>query len=65
MSGTGDGFEADALHAEFSPPERLRTPPKQFYAGSHAVAGIRASLEARLQAINDNESLSKSTDGSF
>jgi len=40
-------------------------PPKQFYAGSDAVAGIRQSLGARLQEIDDHEALSKSTDGSF
>jgi NAD(P)-dependent dehydrogenase (short-subunit alcohol dehydrogenase family) len=43
----------------------MTNPPKQFYAGSDAVAGIRPSLEARLQEIKDHEALSKSTDGTF
>lgn len=43
----------------------MASPPKQFYAGSDAVAGIRASLEARLQEIRAHEALSKSTDGSY
>ena len=43
----------------------MTNPPKQFYAGSDAVAGIRPALEARLQEIKDHETLSKSTDGSF
>jgi len=43
----------------------MANPPKQFYAGSDAVAGIRQSLEARLREIKDYEELSKSTDGSF
>jgi NAD(P)-dependent dehydrogenase (short-subunit alcohol dehydrogenase family) len=43
----------------------MMNPPKQFYAGSDAVAGIRTALEARLQEIKDHEELSKSTDGNF
>lgn len=43
----------------------MSNPPKQFYAGSDAVAGIRPALEARLKEIKDHEALSKSTDGSF
>jgi NAD(P)-dependent dehydrogenase (short-subunit alcohol dehydrogenase family) len=43
----------------------MTNPPKQFYAGSDAVAGIRHALEARLQEMNDHETLSKSTDGNF
>src|SRR5579862_3882270 len=31
----------------------MTNPPKQFYAGSDAVAGIRAALEARLQEVKD------------
>src|SRR5580765_5569849 len=38
----------------------MANPPKQFYAGSDAVAGIRPALEARLQEIKDYEALSKS-----
>jgi hypothetical protein len=40
-------------------------PPKQFYAGSDAISGIRPALEARLQEVKDHETLSKSTDGGF
>jgi NAD(P)-dependent dehydrogenase (short-subunit alcohol dehydrogenase family) len=43
----------------------MTKPPKQFYAGSDAVALIRPTLEARLQEIKDNEELSMSTDGTF
>jgi hypothetical protein len=43
----------------------MTSPPKQFYAGSDAVAGIRSALEARLQEVNDHEALSRSTDGTF
>ncbi|MBW4463445.1 MAG: SDR family NAD(P)-dependent oxidoreductase [Nodosilinea sp. WJT8-NPBG4] len=43
----------------------MENPPKQFYAGSDAIAMIRPALEARLQEINDHEVLSKSTDGNF
>src|SRR4051812_33069817 len=43
----------------------MANPPKQFYAGSDAIAGIRPALEARLQEIKDHEALSKSTDGTF
>ena len=43
----------------------MTNPPKQFYAGSDAVAGIRSALEARLQEIEAHETLSKSTDGTF
>jgi hypothetical protein len=43
----------------------MANPPKQFYAGSDAIAGIRPALEARLQEIKDYEALSKSTDGSY
>jgi NAD(P)-dependent dehydrogenase (short-subunit alcohol dehydrogenase family) len=43
----------------------MTNPPKQFYAGSDAVAGIRSALEARLHEIKAHEALSKSTDGNF
>src|SRR5437773_520932 len=43
----------------------MENPPKQFYAGSDALAVARPALEARLQEIKDHEELSKSTDGSF
>jgi NAD(P)-dependent dehydrogenase (short-subunit alcohol dehydrogenase family) len=43
----------------------MASPPKQFYAGSDAVAMIRPSLVARLQEINEHAALSGSTDGTF
>lgn len=43
----------------------MTNPPKQFHAGSDAVALIKPALEARLQEIKDHEALSKSTDGNF
>jgi NAD(P)-dependent dehydrogenase (short-subunit alcohol dehydrogenase family) len=43
----------------------MKAPPKQFYAGSDALAVIRPALEARLREIKDHEELSKSTDGTF
>ena len=43
----------------------MPNPPKQFFAGSDALAVIRPALEARLREINDHEGLSKSTDGGF
>ncbi len=43
----------------------MTNPPKQFHAGSDALAVIRPALEARLQEIKDHEALSKSTDGNF
>ena len=43
----------------------MTNPPKQFYAGSDALAVVTPTLEARLREIKDHEELSKSTDGSF
>lgn len=43
----------------------MTNPPKQFQAGSDAVAVIRPALEGRLQEIKDHEALSQSTDGTF
>jgi NAD(P)-dependent dehydrogenase (short-subunit alcohol dehydrogenase family) len=43
----------------------MTNPPKQFHAGSDALAAIRPALEARLQEIKDHEALSRSTDGTF
>jgi NAD(P)-dependent dehydrogenase (short-subunit alcohol dehydrogenase family) len=43
----------------------MTNPPKQFHAGSDAVAVIRPALEARLREIKDHEVLSNSTDGNF
>jgi NAD(P)-dependent dehydrogenase (short-subunit alcohol dehydrogenase family) len=40
-------------------------PPKQFLAGSDALAAIKPAIEARLEELRANENLSKSTDGSF
>jgi NAD(P)-dependent dehydrogenase (short-subunit alcohol dehydrogenase family) len=43
----------------------MASPPKQFFAGSDALAGITASLEARLQEARAYADLSRSTDGNF
>ena len=43
----------------------MTNPPKQFHAGSDALAVIRPVLETRLREIEEHQELSKSTDGSF
>ncbi|NPC68827.1 SDR family NAD(P)-dependent oxidoreductase [Corallococcus exiguus] len=43
----------------------METPPKQFFAGSDAVSGITADLEARLAEARAHKDLSVSTDGDF
>ncbi|NOK21110.1 SDR family NAD(P)-dependent oxidoreductase [Corallococcus carmarthensis] len=43
----------------------METPPKQFFAGSDAVSGIAADLEARLAEVRAHKDLSVSTDGDF
>jgi NAD(P)-dependent dehydrogenase (short-subunit alcohol dehydrogenase family) len=43
----------------------MENPPRQFVAGSDALAVARPALEARLQELRAYEELSKSTDGSF
>ena len=43
----------------------MESPPKQFFAGSDAVGGITADLQARLAAVKAHEDLSVSTDGTF
>ncbi|RKI49445.1 SDR family NAD(P)-dependent oxidoreductase [Corallococcus sp. AB004] len=43
----------------------METPPKQFFAGSDAVSGITADLEARLAEVRAHKDLSVSTDGNF
>jgi len=43
----------------------MESPPKQFYAGSDAVALITADLKARLADIEAHQALSASTDGNF
>jgi NAD(P)-dependent dehydrogenase (short-subunit alcohol dehydrogenase family) len=58
-SGTQQG-DPDKLGKAVVEIARMTNPPKQFYAGSDAVAGIRSSLEARLQEIKDHEELSNS-----
>jgi NAD(P)-dependent dehydrogenase (short-subunit alcohol dehydrogenase family) len=40
-------------------------PPKQFLAGSDALAAVKPVLEACLEQLRAYENLSKSTDGSF
>jgi len=44
---------------------RMENPPKQFLAGSDAVAVVRPVLEGRLEEVRAYESLSEMTDGSF
>jgi hypothetical protein len=43
----------------------MDSPPKQFYAGSDAAAGITADLKARLADVQAHKDLSSSTDGNF
>ena len=43
----------------------MDNPPKQFVAGSDALAVVKPALEARLEELRAYEELSKSTDGSF
>jgi NAD(P)-dependent dehydrogenase (short-subunit alcohol dehydrogenase family) len=43
----------------------MEAPPKQFFAGSDAIATIAPDLQARLKEIQVHADLSKSTDGSF
>jgi hypothetical protein len=43
----------------------IESPPKQLFAGSDAVSGITADLQARLAEVQAHKDLSASTDGSF
>ncbi len=43
----------------------MQNPPKVFVAGSDALSMITPAVEERLQMIRANETLTKSTDGSF
>jgi len=43
----------------------MDAPPRQFVAGSDALALVKPALEARLEQLRAYENLSKSTDGSF
>ncbi|WP_027542884.1 SDR family NAD(P)-dependent oxidoreductase [Bradyrhizobium sp. WSM2254] len=43
----------------------MDNPPRQFVAGSDALAVVRPALEARLEELLAHADLSKSTDGSF
>jgi NAD(P)-dependent dehydrogenase (short-subunit alcohol dehydrogenase family) len=43
----------------------MDNPPRQFVAGSDALAVVKPALEARLEELRAYEQLSKSTDGSF
>lgn len=61
-NGTQQG-DPDKLGNALAKIASMSSPPKQFYAGSDAIAGIRPALEARLQEIKEHEGLSKSTDG--
>ena len=44
---------------------RMDNPPKQFVAGSDALAVAKPVLEARLEELRAYEELSRSTDGAF
>jgi hypothetical protein len=43
----------------------MAAPPKQFFAGSDAIAGITADLKERLAEVDAHKGLSGSTDRSF
>ena len=43
----------------------MDNPPKQFVAGSDALAVVKPALEARFEELRAYEDLSRSTDGSF
>jgi len=43
----------------------MESPPKQFYAGSDAVDGITADLQARLAEVQAHKGLSATVDGDF
>jgi len=43
----------------------MKNPPRQFHAGSDALAVIKPALEARLREIEEFAKLSESTDGTF
>jgi len=43
----------------------LDNPPRQFVAGSDALAVVKPALEVRLEQLRAYENLSRSTDGSF
>ncbi len=43
----------------------MENPPKQFLAGSDAVAMVKPALEERLEEVRAYENLSTTTDGSF
>lgn len=43
----------------------MESPPKQFLAGSDALAVVKPVLEGRLEELRAYESLSKTTDGAF
>ncbi|QND65560.1 SDR family NAD(P)-dependent oxidoreductase [Mesorhizobium loti] len=43
----------------------MENPPRQFLAGSDALAAVKPALEGRLEEVRAWEDLSRSTDGSF
>ncbi len=43
----------------------IESPPKQLFAGSDAVSGITADLQARLAEVQVHKDLSAATDGNF
>jgi len=43
----------------------MENPPKQFLAGTDALAAFKPTLARRIEEVNAYEDLSKSTDGAF
>jgi hypothetical protein len=43
----------------------MESPPKQFFAGTDAVSGITADLQARVAEVQAHKDLSVTTDGKF
>jgi len=56
-------FRTDLLDARNA--KYMENPPKQFMAGSDALAVVTPVLEGRLDELRAYQDLSKSTDGSF
>ena len=43
----------------------MESPPKQFFAGTDAVSGVTADLQARVAEVQAHKDLSVTTDGNF
>lgn len=59
------GGDPEKLGAAIVQLASMPSPPRQFFAGSDAVAGITADLKARLEQVAAHATLSSSTDGTF